>query len=68
MLCLVNFAGRILLNKVTAGLAPKPAVAMAMDKGVTYRQVMRKADAMTALFSSLCIVLVAKKMMSSFFL
>eukprot|EP00586_Coscinodiscus_wailesii_P005836 CAMPEP_0172486198 /NCGR_PEP_ID=MMETSP1066-20121228/14669_1 /TAXON_ID=671091 /ORGANISM="Coscinodiscus wailesii, Strain CCMP2513" /LENGTH=572 /DNA_ID=CAMNT_0013251995 /DNA_START=222 /DNA_END=1941 /DNA_ORIENTATION=- len=66
ILYLCNFAIRLFFNKVTGGLAPKPAVMTAMDKSMTYRKLMRKADAMTAVLSSLCIGLVVKIFSSVF--
>jgi len=55
-----NLILRLLLNKVTLGLSPKPAILMMMDPRSSFRQIMRKANTLTAiLWSSLLFVLVS---------
>lgn len=49
----MNVAVRVLLNKLTKGLIPQAAIISAMDKSVTYRKLMRRADITTvALYSA----------------
>ena len=43
----MNVALRLLLNKLSFGLIPKPAIIMATNENVTYRQLMRGADGTT---------------------
>jgi hypothetical protein len=51
-----NVAIRLLLNKFSRGLIPKPAIMLMMDPNLTFQNVMRRADSVTL---SLCAVLVA---------
>ena len=54
----VNVAVRLLLNKCSGGLVPKPAIMLMGGKELTFRQVMRRADlttfALSALVFGLC--------------
>lgn len=43
----MNVALRLLLNKVTMGLSPKPAILTMMNSSLSFRQVMRRANAVT---------------------
>merc|ERR1712127_971039 len=43
-----NVIMRVLLNKITLGVFPKPMVLMINDPSLSYRQVARKADLGTA--------------------
>jgi len=43
-----NVAMRLLLNKITAGLFPKPMIMMVNDMTLSYRQIARRADLGTA--------------------
>jgi len=43
----MNVALRLLLNKATRGISPKPAVLTMMNSSLSFRQVMRRANALT---------------------
>lgn len=52
-----NVAMRLLLNKVSFGLIPTASIMSAMDKNVTYRKLMRRADITTiALWSAVALL------------
>ena len=44
----INVAFRLALNKLSGGVIPPAAIMMAMNKDLTFRQVMRRADLTTA--------------------
>jgi len=53
----LNIVLRLLLNKVTNGLSPKPALMLMMDPNMSFHRVMKKANTLTAvLWSSLLVV------------
>jgi len=55
-----NVVLRLLLNKVTGGLSPKPAILMMMDSRSSFRRIMRRANTLTAiLWSSVVVFAVA---------
>ena len=43
----INVIIRVLLNKVSFGVIPKPAIMMMADDNLTFKQVMRRADLVT---------------------
>ena len=43
----MNIVMRLLLNKLSLGLIPKPAIMMVFNENLTYRQLMRRADGTT---------------------
>jgi len=49
----LNLALRILLNKVTMGISPKPAILLMMSSKMSFRQVMRRANTLTFLLWTL---------------
>ena len=55
-----NVGFRAVLNKLTRGLVPPPAIMRAMDKKFTYRKAMRDADLTTTAFMT-CLFAIAWK-------
>lgn len=47
-----NVIVRLLLNKITLGVSPKPAILMMMDSQNSFRKIMRKANALTMIIWS----------------
>lgn len=43
----INLAIRLLLNKATMGISPKPAILMMMNPKMSFRKVMRRANTLT---------------------
>lgn len=61
----LNVAGRMLLSKISGGILPKPAILLASDPTLTFRQVMRQADAATLGYTmalALAMVTILRKM------
>jgi hypothetical protein len=55
-----NVALRLLLNKVTKGISPKPAILLMMDSRLSFRQVMNRANTLTViLWSSFAFILLS---------
>jgi hypothetical protein len=52
LLWTANVALRLLLNKVTKGMSPKPAILLMMDARLTFRQVMKRANTLTGILWS----------------
>jgi len=61
-----NLALRLLLNKVTFGLSPKPAVLLMMDPTISFRRVMKKANTLTAMLWSSVLMIVLSLVKSRF--
>ena len=47
--CVAGILLRIALNKVSRGITPQPAVMQMMDSRLSFREIMRRADRLTAL-------------------
>ena len=52
LLWTANVALRLLLNKVTKGMSPKPAILLMMDARLSFRQVMKRANTLTGILWS----------------
>jgi len=64
----MNIAIRMLLNKISRGVIPKPAILIMMDPNASFQTVMRRADSVTLSFFAVAVALawkIAKRLLCS---
>jgi len=61
----VNVAFRLLLNKITGGVSPKPAVIQMMNPSLSFRQIMRRANTLTVLLWASSLLLLRRIILSA---
>lgn len=57
----INILLRVILNKVSLNVIPKPAIMLSQDATLNFRQIMRRADILTFCLGS-CFIWILKPM------